>query len=310
MSNERIEGVVFGTAIGDAIGYQVEFQRVMPSAPVVTGMNASPCLYSDDTQMMRAVFEGLLRARTWKDVTKSAREVAEEFVAWSKSPENNRAPGNTCMAACSNLARGDSWMESGIPDSKGCGSAMRAMAYGVWFHERPTWKEAAAWAAAHGTMTHGHPAASAAAAALAAAVHTLLNEGGPLAFHDAVEAAACFDVDTSKMISQAATLAKGPNAREPDEVLSQWQGWTGDEAVAAALYVFLRHPEDFKAAILEAANSPGDSDSIACMVGALVGAHMGVKSIPFAWVNNVEKCDELGVLAHRVDKAIKASARG
>jgi ADP-ribosylglycohydrolase len=159
-SAQRIEGVIYGTAIGDAIGYQVEFERVMPSEPKVVGMNSSPCLYSDDTQMMRAVFEGLLRARTWNDVTKSGREVAEEFIAWSQSPENNRAPGNTCMAACRNLINGDTWVESGIKDSKGCGSAMRAMAYGVWFRDEPAWKLPAMWAAAHGGITHGHPAAA------------------------------------------------------------------------------------------------------------------------------------------------------
>jgi ADP-ribosylglycohydrolase len=306
MSIQRIKGVIFGTAIGDAIGYQVEFQNVMPSKPVVDGMRETPCLYSDDTQMMRAVLEGLLRARTWNDVTKSGREVAEEFIAWLHDPENNRAPGNTCLTACRMLDSGASWMESGVADSKGCGSAMRAMAYGVWFHDEHAWKLAAMWAAAHGNMTHGHPAANASSAALAAAVQRLMRGLTPSqAYGAALEAADMFCKDTALMLGQVATLVQGTNKREPDEVLDQWRGWTGDEAVAAALYVFARHPEDFRAAILEAANSPGDSDSIACMVGALVGAHMGINAIPTEWVNGVEKTVELEALASRVQKATR-----
>jgi ADP-ribosylglycohydrolase len=76
------------------------------------------------------------------------------------------------------------------------------------------------------------------------------------------------------------------------------------------LYVFTRHCDDFHGGILEAANSPGDSDSIACMVGALIGAHLGVDAIPSEWVANVEKSVELGVLAHRVGKAIEARPQG
>lgn len=48
-------------------------------------------------------------------------------------------------------------------------------------------------------------------------------------------------------------------------------GWIADEAVSAALYVFLRHPNDPQAALYEAVNTPGDSDSIATLAGAFSG---------------------------------------
>ena len=65
------------------------------------------------------------------------------------------------------------------------------------------------------------------------------------------------------------------NYRSPDGFLL---GWAADEALAAAIYIFLRHPNDMQAALTEAVNTPGDSDSIATIVGALVGARIGFKA--------------------------------
>lgn len=56
-------------------------------------------------------------------------------------------------------------------------------------------------------------------------------------------------------------------------------GWAADEALAAAFYIFVRNPKDIKAALAQAVNTPGDSDSIAALVGALVGAYNGISAL-------------------------------
>ncbi|KKQ33460.1 MAG: hypothetical protein US49_C0001G0140 [candidate division TM6 bacterium GW2011_GWF2_37_49] len=52
-------------------------------------------------------------------------------------------------------------------------------------------------------------------------------------------------------------------------------GWKADEAVSAALYIFMLHPgtdfDNFTAAMQKSLNTVGDSDSIATLVGALLG---------------------------------------
>ena len=68
---------------------------------------------------------------------------------------------------------------------------------------------------------------------------------------------------------------KQTNHRSPDGFLL---GWAADEALAAAVYIFLRHPDDLHQALIEAVNTPGDSDSIATLVGALVGIRTGFKA--------------------------------
>lgn len=86
----------------------------------------------------------------------------------------------------------------------------------------------------------------------------------------------------------------------PDVTLDRLRGWAAHEAIAAATYVLARHPDDPRAAILEAANTPGDSDSIATLVGALVGARRGIEAIPKDWVGEVERSETLVTLARAV----------
>ena len=52
-----------------------------------------------------------------------------------------------------------------------------------------------------------------------------------------------------------------------------------------------------RAAILEGANTPGDSDSIATLAGALVGGRVGLAGLPAEWVKDVERSRELAQLA-------------
>ena len=55
------------------------------------------------------------------------------------------------------------------------------------------------------------------------------------------------------------------------------------ESVPFALATFLRHPTDFRAALKEAVEAGGDTDTNAAIVGSLVGANVGVDGIPMPW---------------------------
>jgi len=109
-----------------------------------------------------------------------------------------------------------------------------------------------------------------------------------------VEAAGRHDVGTAAMIDEAVADADG--GVEPAVTLSRLRGWAAHEAIAAGAYVVARHPADFRAAALEGANTPGDSDSIATLAGALVGARVGLEGLPPPWVAELERSDELAAL--------------
>ena len=299
-------GVVYGTAIGDAMGYPVEFMDV--GAIKARGVldTALWNLYSDDTQMFRAVCEGLLRADTIVDIDKAGNEVAEDFIAWAHSPDNNRAPGNACMYGSHRLTDGIPWRESGKPDSKGCGTAMRSMAYGMWFWSDP--ELAAAWAAEHALMTHASDEAMAAAAAVAAGVACgLLGMDAMRTVDMMIHVARKYDDYVVELIAAAKSDAMTYQIKpddfansSPDAVLDRLRGWRGGEAVAASVYCFLLSPDDYENVVRTAVTSPGDSDSLGAIAGALVGARVGALGINRDWRNNVEKTGELEQLAYRM----------
>lgn len=62
-------------------------------------------------------------------------------------------------------------------------------------------------------------------------------------------------------------------------------GFTAWQTAAFTYGVYARHPQDFSAAILEAVNAGGDTDTNASVVGALVGATIGYSQIEECWKN-------------------------
>jgi ADP-ribosylglycohydrolase len=308
---DRIKGCFFGCAIGDALGWPVEFDSsIEGGSRVVTDLvirePEKVALYTDDTQMTRAVAEGIIRAARSSGVETMANEIAEEFIAWLQDPETpDRAPGASCLEGCRNLAKGMDWKVSGRENSKGCGAAMRSAPYGLFFHEDP-WK-AAEYAAHHAQMTHLHPEASASAAAVATGVAGCIGDASwDMIVERMVMSTMTIDPEGMfQLLNEAYLFATpGPGSRLPKEVLNRWRGWTGGEAVAASLYCALRHQDSFEEAVLEAVNSPGDSDSLGAITGAFMGARLGFEAIPERWRAPIEKRDELISLSTRFARAM------
>ena len=180
---------------------------------------------------------------------------------------------------------------------------MRSAPYGLLVRVPSS---AATWGASHARMTHGAPIGQASSAAVAAIVSALVNGYSPTsAVREGEEAAARFDLVTAGMIREARVLTSGDalfgrTQEEVDvDVLTRWHGWAGHEAIAASAYCFLRHQDSYKDAVLLAVNSPGDSDSLGSITGAMFGAYAGISAIPSEWVERIEKRDQLFDLAKR-----------
>lgn len=121
---------------------------------------------------------------------------------------------------------------------------------------------------------------------------------------------------TSDMIRYAEYCAK--NGCQPETVLGTTRktnqhnrspynfllGYEPDEALAAAVYVFVRHSAQARKAITEASNAAGCSALIGSLLGALVGAHVGMRQL----VNDdfedeiemIERVNELQVMANNL----------
>jgi len=171
---------------------------------------------------------------------------------------------------------------------------MRAYPFGLVFVNDLA--RAERWAVAHSKLTHRDPIALAASAAMAVGVARVLRDDPVTVVLSEMVAAACrYSPNTAAMMARA--IDEAERGVGPETTLTRLEGWAAHEAIAAAVYLFARHPDDPRTAILEGANTPGDSDSLATLVGALCGARGGLGSLPSEWVRDVERAEALAELA-------------
>jgi len=173
---------------------------------------------------------------------------------------------------------------------------MRAYPFGLLFADDP--ERAATWAAEHSRMTHGDPIALAACAAMAKGIALMVSGRPDGVLDEMVAAAGEHSAKTAAMMKRA--IDEGVDGVGPDVSLDRLRSWAAHEAIAAGVYLLARHPDDTRTGIIEGANTPGDSDSIATIAGALLGARNGLESIPAEWVRDVERSGELLELGERI----------
>ena len=309
ISEEQFTGAMIGLAVGDALGFPTEFisraeilRRFGPSG--VTGFVPShghaAGTYTDDTQMSLAVAHGLLEAED-SSLEAMLSCICQRFVTWSNSPDNNRAPGGACMSGCRNLEQGAPWREAGVANSKGCGTAMRVAPVGLRFYKDLDRLVEVARATA--LPTHGHPAALEGAAAAALMVALALRGESPAQMHaEIMRRCGGRSEDFDACLSRLPAALDDP----PERALALGglgEAWVAEEAVASALYCVWRHPDDYRAVVLEAINTDGDSDSIGAIAGSVAGARLGLAGIPREWAQEVEDSTLLQEMGRRLWQA-------
>lgn len=193
---DKCRGSLIGGAIGDALGYAVEFSslNVIRKKYGENGIadyaldSDGIAEFSDDTQMSLFTAEGLLDAISRNrlnenEILASIRRGYEHWYAtqtripyaldssWLssiKSLWSERAPGTTCMMAMHQIAFGDgSQVEN---DSKGCGGVMRVAPIGIYSAVHPDilgFENAGVIAGKAADITHKHPISTFSSMALA-----------------------------------------------------------------------------------------------------------------------------------------------
>ncbi|MEU0074459.1 ADP-ribosylglycohydrolase family protein [Streptomyces sp. NPDC006332] len=318
-------GALTGLALGDALGFPTEFNDV-PSILAKCGpwremALPTPAIVTDDTQMTLALARGLRAAMDRGVLGPDLVEpVRREFIAWNRSPENNRAPGNTCLRACELLEREDRpWQDASQIGSKGCGANMRVAPVGLVPGLSDEQRAGAAQLQA--ALTHGHPTALAASDLTAHAVRLLAQGAEPAALTGLLRSYADdnrshyherwlgdlwtrgHDSSPEQFIARGWDECVGVLDRlqealrtpspETDPCLATGAGWIAEEALATGLLSFLLFVDEPLTALRRAACTSGDSDSIACLAGAFAGAHLGAEVWPAQWADRIEYQSEL-----------------
>ena len=326
---ERVLGCLFGGAVGDALGYAIEFKsrREIQGRYGSEGIRhpefnrAGEAEVSDDTQMTLFTADGLLRClgRVGRiDQGKVLDAVRDATLAWyalqtdGPLPDDRRLglgryatvlaksqhPGTTCLSACAAGATGTP--EDPINNSKGCGGVMRVAPIGLIPELTPT--RAFDLAARSAAQTHGHPSGYLSAGVLAAVVRGLcggldLNAAVADALGLASRWSGCDE--TVAAVRQAEQLAASHSIDHHEAIVRLGEGWVGEEALAIGLYSAMV-ASDFREAVRMASNHGGDSDSTASIAGQIHGAWTGLDGIPNAWSRRLDVLEALLDVAGRL----------
>ena len=208
---DRIRGSLIGGAVGDALGYPVEFIYSFDKIQARYGAKGITCLdttqywlsedqqtgnavVSDDTQMTLFTANGLLNAAKlgvspqyticiayveWylTQVGKSSSKFKTCWIGSVESLKQRRGPGNTCLTALADIFRG----KDPINNSKGCGGVMRTAPIPLYaaVNNRMSIRDADILSGKAAEITHQHPLGYIPAALMSHIIYHLATDPEP-----------------------------------------------------------------------------------------------------------------------------------
>lgn len=334
---KKYQGCLLGGAVGDALGYAVEFLQDaqifrMYGKDGITNYSLvdGVAQISDDTQLTLYTANGLLLGTTrgmihgtmesypsyialcYQDWLKTQRTDEFGFEAGEFSWLNNisemnhsRAPGNTCIHYLTHNNLGSTTAPKN--NSKGCGGVMRVAPIGLYLEGKGiTSDEIDRIGAETAALTHGHELGYIPAAALVHIVNAV-SHSETIRLEEAVTDAirtmarlfptAYHMGDFVKLMEKTITLSKN-DFDDLDCIRQLGEGWVAEETLAIAIYCALKHQSSFEKGIIASVNHSGDSDSTGAVTGNILGSYLGVDAIPEKYLTNLELRDVILEMAN------------
>lgn len=289
----RCRGSILGTAFGDALGRPVEGMtaeeilthhgRIVDYLPVDDEVGR----YSDDTQLTLATLVSLVK-QEGLDPEDCARCCAEAY-------DPDRGYGRSASEVFLSLRRGVDYRQTGtllFPEgSFGNGAAMRIAPVGLMYGHLPVERlRQVVFEAVLSTHVHAEAIDGAVSIAFFIGRLSRLHKDGA--------------VDIEQLFIQLSGLTKDETMRakidlawsllraDIDDSIAIEQignGVRSSESVVLALFLASRYLDDVETALIKAVHCGGDTDTIAAMVGALVGARNGDRFFPDRWHKGLER---------------------
>lgn len=278
---ERARGALIGALVGDAWGRPHEGAAASEGARIVADLlrrRHEPGVlgHSDDGEMTLALLESLRFDGALDQ---------EHFVRlMSFTHEPARGYGRGARRVFRAVRAGVPWREATTSfwadGSRGNGAAARVAPIAA-LNADATEAQVTDLARRSAVVTHAHTEAVDGAVVIAVSTHAAIRTTDPAA----VLAAATRNAGSlTSVVARVEALRDSPPAHVAREL--------GNDVVAArsvgsALWAFFASAS-FEGAICNALSLGGDTDTIACMAGAIAGGFFGSGAIPSSWQNALE----------------------
>ena len=284
---DRFVGALLGTAVGDALGLPFErmpgrrTRRILGKNPLRHRFLFGFGMVSDDTEHTCMLAEALLEESS--DPRRFSRALARKLKLWLLA--GPVGIGRATLLGILRLWLGRPPERSGV-FSAGNGPAMRAALLGLRLGDDPATLRA--FTRASTKLTHSDPKAERGALAVALAASHGFDRGPDRV--DAAVYSACLrnavddpDEELLDWIEKLeSSVARRVSVADFAETLGCRKGVSGYvyHTVPVAVFAWLRYPADFTRAIDAVVRLGGDTDTVAAICGALIGATVGEEGLP------------------------------
>jgi ADP-ribosyl-[dinitrogen reductase] hydrolase len=273
---ERFVGTLFGLAVGDAVAAPTQFRRAGSFSPVGDMVGGGPFdlprgAWSDDTAMALCLAESLLERDGF-----DPRDQVQRYARWQQDGYLS------CTGQCVGITA----------------STARSLALAKW-------RRVVFPGSFDPEQLDPEPLSRVAPIALyyLASLETTLQQAAESS-RTTCQAPAVLDACRELGRALNAALSGQPKARiladvTPITEAAAHMNNTAATALAAAFWAF-SSTDNFRDAVLRAANVGGNSDVVASVCGQLAGAHYGMSAIPPSWRNGLMQKDLIEGYADRL----------
>jgi ADP-ribosyl-[dinitrogen reductase] hydrolase len=300
--------ILFGLAIGDALGVPVEFEdRESLKANPVKEMigfgthNQPPGTWSDDSSLSFCLAEAILEEKY------EIKAIAQKFIEWrynSKWTPHGEVfdIGGTTQDAISRLKKGiQPELAGGMEDyDNGNGSLMRILPLIFEIIHKPI-EERFEITKQVSSLTHAHIRSVISCFYYLEFARGLIQNKKPLNIYKELQNDFTDFLQSKKInpeeINKFNRLLKG-NIYEvhEDEIKS---GGYVLHTLEASIWCLL-NTNSYENAVLKAVNFGEDTDTTGAVTGGLAGILYGFNNIPKSWINSVVKNNEIEILANNL----------
>jgi len=314
MNSNKIKSVLFGVAVGDALGVPVEFKsrQVIRKNPITDMIgygtyNLPPGTFSDDSSLTFCLAEALTKKF-------DLNTIGQNFVRWFYNnywtPRGNVFDiGIATRQAIDRLAKGEQPDLAGGFDvsSNGNGSLMRISPLLFYLLDKPI-SERYEVTKQVSSITHGH------VRSIIACFYYLEFARQLFAKKDKFE---IYKNLQSKIKNHLNSLSINPTEVALfDRLLEQNIHEQTEENIFSSGYVLhtleasiwcLLTTDNYKDAVLKAVNLGEDTDTSGAVTGGLAGLLYGLENIPTNWIKQIARNDEIENLAERLGDKIASN---
>ena len=302
------KGLLFGIAIGDALGVPVEFmsRKHLQANPVVEmreyGTHHQPAgTWSDDSAMSFLLVEQLIEGY---DIERLGKKFCQwyQYNYWTPHGEIFDI-GVATRNALDKVAKGISALESGECDdySNGNGSLMRILPLAIYLQDKPIDQRFCITKEVSG-ITHSHiRSVIGCFFAVEFVIQLLKSKDKCDAYYEAQNIVRDYlhliDIKSTE-IELYNRILFDDISRIPEQDIYA-SGYVL-HTLEASLWAFLT-TDNFKEAVLKAVNLGNDADTVGAITGGMAGLFYGVEQIPEEWINQLARTKDIENLGMRYE---------